>query len=212
MTARRSIDTRHQQDARFTLGVAGLAVSGLAVHDHTIGPVERSVFRAVNQLPDPLYGPGWLVMQAGNVGAAPAAGAIALCAGRPRLAVRLTLTGLITWVLAKLVKRLYRRPRPAGLIRDVHTRGREPSGLGYVSGHAGVAAGIGVAIFPELRNSARVATAVAVPVVGLCRIYVGAHLPLDVVGGAALGLAFDAAVSRLIGAERVTPQGLVRRR
>jgi undecaprenyl-diphosphatase len=35
---------------------------------------------------------------------------------------------------------------------------------------------------------------VAVPGVGLCRIYVGAHLPLDVVGGAAMGLAVDAAV------------------
>ena len=30
-------------------------------------------------------------------------------------------------------------------------------------------------------------------VIGLARIYVGAHLPLDVVGGAALGLAIDAA-------------------
>jgi undecaprenyl-diphosphatase len=33
-----------------------------------------------------------------------------------------------------------------------------------------------------------------VPVVGLTRVYVGAHLPLDVAGGAALGLAVEAAV------------------
>jgi membrane-associated phospholipid phosphatase len=31
--------------------------------------------------------------------------------------------------------------------------------------------------------------------VGLARIYVGAHLPLDVAGGAALGLAIDAAMT-----------------
>jgi undecaprenyl-diphosphatase len=35
----------------------------------------------------------------------------------------------------------------------------------------------------------------AIPAVGLARVYVGAHLPLDIVGGAALGLAIDAAVA-----------------
>lgn len=180
------------------LGVTGVVLSGLAVHDHAIGPVETAVFRAVNRLPDQLYRPGWIVMQAGNVNAAPIAGLVALRAGRPRLAARITLTGLITWALAKLIKKGYRRPRPAYLIPGVRCRGKEASGLGYVSGHTGVAAGIAVAALPVLRTPARIATAVAVPLVGLCRMYVGAHLPLDVLGGAALGLAVDAAVSRLL--------------
>ena len=37
----------------------------------------------------------------------------------------------------------------------------------------------------------------AVPVVGLARMYVGAHLPLDVVGGYAVGLAVDGVVALL---------------
>jgi membrane-associated phospholipid phosphatase len=35
----------------------------------------------------------------------------------------------------------------------------------------------------------------AIPVVGLTRVYVGAHLPLDIAGGAALGLVVEALVS-----------------
>jgi hypothetical protein len=37
----------------------------------------------------------------------------------------------------------------------------------------------------------------AAPTIGLCRIYVGAHLPLDVAGGAAMGLAVEGLVERL---------------
>ena len=194
---------RRRPARRLALGTAGVIVSGFAVHDHRIGPLESAVFRRVNGLPDRLYRAGWVVMQAGNVNAAPVAGAVALCAGRRRLAARLTLTGVLTWTLAKVLKRLYHRPRPAGLVDGVRFRGPEASGLGFVSGHAGIVAGIAVAVVPQVRGPARLAAVVAVPVVGLCRMYVGAHLPLDVVGGVALGVAVDAAVSRLVGAEPV---------
>jgi hypothetical protein len=47
----------------------------------------------------------------------------------------------------------------------------------------------------QLGALGRVLTVIAIPVVGLTRIYAGAHLPLDIAGGAALGLAVDAAVA-----------------
>ena len=198
MNLRRPRQQCHRERLRFAAGVCGVVLSGLAVDGRTTGPVETALFRAVNRLPDALYRPAWVVMQVGNVNAAPLAGLVALGAGRPRLAARLTMTGLSTWTLAKVIKRCYRRPRPARLMADVRCRGREPSGMGYVSGHAGIATGIAVAVLPELRVPARTAVALAAPVVGLCRLYVGAHLPLDVVGGAALGLALDAAVNCLL--------------
>jgi membrane-associated phospholipid phosphatase len=203
MRSARRTDTHPGADLQFALGVTGVALSGLAVHDHSIGPLETGVFRTVNRLPDRLYPPAWVLMQAGNVNAAPVAGLVALRAGRPRLAARITLTGFSTWALAKLIKRIYRRPRPAHLVADVRCRGKEPSGLGYVSGHTGVVTGIAVAAAPALRTPARGAIVAAVPAVGLCRMYVGAHLPLDVVGGAALGLAVDAVVRRLIADDAV---------
>jgi membrane-associated phospholipid phosphatase len=46
---------------------------------------------------------------------------------------------------------------------------------------------------PRLGPAGRALTLIAMPLVGLTRLYAGAHLPLDIGGGAALGLAADAA-------------------
>jgi membrane-associated phospholipid phosphatase len=90
---------------------------------------------------------------------------------------------------------MVRRPRPATLLPGTRRRGREAAGLGYLSGHAGVAVALGAAALPRFGAADRAVTPSAVPLVGLTRIYVGAHLPLDVAGGAALGLAVDAAAT-----------------
>jgi undecaprenyl-diphosphatase len=134
-------------------------------------------------------------MQLGALGASPAAAGAALLAGDRELAGRLLAGGTSAWALSKVVKRLVRRPRPAGLLAGTRCRGREPTGLGYLSGHAGVAVALGAAAFPRLGRGGRALTLAAVPVVGLTRIYVGAHLPLDVAGGAALGVVIDATLS-----------------
>ena len=52
---------------------------------------------------------------------------------------------------------------------------------------------------PGSGRAGRALTLAAVPVVGLTRIYVGAHLPLDVAGGAALGVVIDAVLSLVSG-------------
>jgi undecaprenyl-diphosphatase len=134
--------------------------------------------------------------------AVPVAARGALLTGHWRLAARMALAGVTTWTLSKLIKRVYRRPRPPALVEGVRSRGPEPSGLGYVSGHAGIAVALGVAAWSELPPRRRLPILLVVPVVGLCRIYVGAHLPLDVAGGAALGLGADAIFAWLLDAER----------
>ena len=90
---------------------------------------------------------------------------------------------------------MVRRARPADLLPDTHRRGRDATGLGYLSGHAGVAVALGASALPHLGPAGRALTLSAIPTVSLTRIYVGAHLPLDTAGGAALGLAIDAALA-----------------
>jgi undecaprenyl-diphosphatase len=153
-----------------------------------------NVFRTINQLPDALGAPTWLVMQGGNLVAVPAAAWVASASGRPRLARRILLAGVSTWALAKVVKQGVRRPRPTVLLAHARSRGRPQSGLGFVSGHAGVATALCAASLPELGHGGRRLAVAATTAIALSRLYVGAHLPLDVVGGAALGLVVEAAV------------------
>jgi undecaprenyl-diphosphatase len=182
---------------RLGLGTAALLATAGAARADRVGPLEARVFEAVNGLPDSLYRPAWVVMQLGAFGAIPAAAAAAWLAGDAELAGRLLIGGTATWGLAKLVKQVVRRPRPDSLLPGVRRRGRDATGLGYLSGHAGVAAALGAAALPRLGPAGRALVLGAMPAVGLTRVYVGAHLPLDIAGGAALGLTVDAAARML---------------
>jgi undecaprenyl-diphosphatase len=189
--------TRALADPRVRLGAgtAALLVTAMAARRNRVGPGEAAAFRAVNDLPGWLYPPAWVVMQLGTLGAAPAAAGAAWLAGNRRLAGRLLAGGTSAWALSKVVKHMVQRSRPASLLPGIRRRGREAAGLGYLSGHAGVAVVLGAAALPRLGPGGRALTVAAVPVVGLTRIYVGAHLPLDVAGGAALGVVIDVTLS-----------------
>jgi membrane-associated phospholipid phosphatase len=170
-----------------------LATAGAARRNH-VGPWEAGAFRAVNGLPDSWRLPAWGVMQLGTLSAVPCSAAAAWLAGEGELAGRLLAGGTGTWVLSKVVKQIVRRPRPVTLLPGTRRRGREAAGLGYLSGHAAVAVALGTAAMPRLGPVGRALALSVIPLVGLTRVYVGAHLPLDIAGGAALGLAVEATV------------------
>jgi membrane-associated phospholipid phosphatase len=199
---RRAADVLADPRVRLGLGTAALLGTALAVHRNRVGPGETWTFRAINGLPDSLYPPAWAVMQLGALGAAPAAASLAWLTGDGELAGRLLAGGTGTWALSKVVKQIVRRPRPGALLPGTRTRGRDPAGLGYLSGHAGVAVALGAAALPRLSPVGRALILSTVPAVGLTRVYVGAHLPLDIAGGAALGLTVDGAVSLITSAAR----------
>jgi undecaprenyl-diphosphatase len=184
------------------LGLAGLLPTASAVRQDRVGPGEARAFRAVNGLPDSWRLPAWVVMQLGAFGAVPAAAITAWLAGDGELAGRLLIGGTGTWALSKVVKQIVRRPRPVSLLPGIRRRGRDAAGLGYLSGHAGVAVALGAAALPRLGPGGRALTLSAIPLVGLTRVYVGAHLPLDIAGGAALGLAVNAAAGAAVASRR----------
>jgi undecaprenyl-diphosphatase len=149
---------------------------------------EERVFRAVNDLPDALFPPVYAVMQCGNLAAVFVTSALAAVTGRRRLAATTAITGTAVWGACKLVKPLIGRGRPAAELDGVHERGPKEAGLGFPSGHTAVATTLAVLLSPELPRPLAPMPYLIAAAVGGARMYVGAHLPLDIVGGAAIGL------------------------
>ncbi|WP_369131194.1 phosphatase PAP2 family protein [Modestobacter roseus] len=197
---------RHGGDlVRVGLGLALLGVGFLLARRGEISLLERDLFRLVNDLPTLVLPVVWAVMQLGNVVAVPTVAALAAATRRLRLARDLLVSGVLAYLGADLVKSAVQRERPAGLpVGDVLVEG-PITGLGFISGHTAVAAALATAAAPYLsRRPRRVVWALAWTV-GLARIYVGAHLPLDVLGGIGAGWAIGSLVHWVFGVPRWQP-------
>jgi membrane-associated phospholipid phosphatase len=180
-------------------GTAVLVLCALPVHADRVAGPEADAFRLVNDLPSVPFGLVWVPMQLGNLLVVPAAVLAALAFRHWRLAAGLALAGAGVYALAKVVKRFVERGRPSDLLDDVVVRGAAPHGLGFVSGHIAVVTALALVAWPWLPRWGRWVAGVGVAAVFFTRIYVGAHLPLDMVGGAALGLAVGALVRLALG-------------
>lgn len=204
MAARATV--RHHGDlVRMGLAAALFALSVLAVQRDRLSLAERDVFRLVNDLPDAVYLPVWAVMQAGNLLAPVVAGIlVVLLTRRVRLGASIATAGVATWLVAKVVKQFVERGRPAAFLDGV-LHEPETLGLGFVSGHAAVAAAIATIAAPYLPRTPRRAVWGLAWVVGFGRVYTGAHLPLDIVGGVAVGWFVGSVVHAAFGAPHYTP-------
>jgi undecaprenyl-diphosphatase len=149
---------------------------------------EEEIFEWVNDLPDALWPAIWAPMQIGSLIGSLVVVVVTFVMTRQR---RLTLAALTAsqtafWS-AKVVKQLVSRGRPATLLSNVKLR-EDASGVGYVSGHTAVAFALAAVLAPSIPRAWRPAVFGVASLVGVARLYSGAHLPLDSIGGAGLGL------------------------
>ena len=170
-------------------GVLTFVATAVRARHCRVQSTEESVFRSLNELPDSMHVPVWMVMQFGSLGAVFAAAGAAATLRRPRLATALAASGVGIWMGAKAVKHLVGRERPDSYLEQVRIRGRHQSGLGFPSGHAAVALTLAIVAASKDRPLLTTALFGAAGATATARMYVGAHLPLDVVGGLGLGMA-----------------------
>ena len=182
--------------------LAVFAGCALLVADGRVGPIERAAFHTVNGLPDWLYSP-MLLFQYLGVLAMPLVVAVgALAFRRWRLAAALVLVVPLKLALERVVKLLVERERPGTTVPDAVLRGVHPAGLSFVSGHAIITFAIAGLLGLVLPRRWAVVAFVLATLNGVARVYLGAHNPLDVVGGAAVGLAIAAVLDLVLDVAR----------
>jgi membrane-associated phospholipid phosphatase len=167
--------------------LAVFTVCAVIVANGRVGPAERTVFHAINGLPGWLYQPMLYAQYLGVLGVPLVFAAGALVWRRWRLAAALVLVVPCKLGLEQVAKLLVQRQRPGTTVPDAILRGVPHGGLSFTSGHA----------------------IITFAIAGL--LVLGAHNPLDVVGGAAIGLIIAAVLDMILDVARVHGRGPPRR-
>jgi undecaprenyl-diphosphatase len=189
----------------FVAAVAVAVAAGVVASSGEVPGWEQGIFHGINGLPDWLRGPMWLFGQFGLVLLPVGIAVVACVLRRFRLALALVL--LIPAKLAVehgVVKVLVERQRPGtsicgGDVTCGHFRDVPMEGLSFVSGHAIIAWGIATVVWPYLPRRWRWVPVVVAVLNATARVYLGAHNPLDVVGGGAIGVALGVALTVAVG-------------
>jgi membrane-associated phospholipid phosphatase len=189
---------------------AGTALCAWAVSGGTVGAFERSVFSAVNGLPDGLRPVMYGFQLLGVLGAPLLVAAVALILRRWRLALALVLLVPAKLLVEKdLLKEVVHRERPGTTIPDAVLRHVPSAGDSFPSGHAIIAFGMVVLVAPYLRHRWQLLVVAALAVLNsVARVYLGAHSPLDVLGGALAGVTLGALLGLALGVPAPPPPRL----
>ena len=185
------------------LGAVVLGASVVGARRPELPAAEQRVFRAVNGLPDSLYWPLWVPMQLGNLVVGTAVGlGVALLWRDPGLAVAVICAVALKLVAERLLRRwlqpqLAVRQRPGTSEPAARLRGDDvpASGPSFPSGHVILVAAVGTVVAAGSSATWSLLPLALMLLVGLGRVYVGAHNPLDVTAGLGAGLLVGALLS-----------------
>ena len=198
----------HPRDPRYVFVIIGSAfvflVTTLQVLSQGLfDSIERPVFQFFNSLPSGLHALMYAFTQFGGLGTLPLWIATAWYLVNKRGAISVAFTGVLAWTLAKVAKVAIQRGRPGDVLDQINLfTGETFGGYGFPSGHATFSAACAAILYYQVPNKYRKYLLLAVLLVGMSRIYLGAHFPLDIIGGWALGAFIGASSSILIGISR----------
>lgn len=120
---------------------------------------------------------------------------------RPAIFLYVTLADLIAGVSGALLRQVIDRERPPLRFPEPHPLVHVPGNPSFPSGHAATSFAC-AATLAWLTPLSPIALYALAALIAYSRVYVGVHYPLDVIGGAALGLGVATALRLLVEARR----------
>lgn len=182
---------RLQISPRWQLAFAILLfiVSAALVHNRDMAAWEISIFNGLYNLPSPFTAFFSVITHFGNIYILLGLSLLLLAKRYYHMTVRLLFVGSIAYLLTGVMKDLIGRGRPAEYITDLVYKDTVVRGSGFPSGHMALATALLLTISLYLPPKYKWVAPVGIILVGLSRIQLGVHGPMDVVGGFAIGWA-----------------------
>lgn len=179
-----------RQDKRQGRGFFGLLSIFLIAYLFTLtSSVNLYIFKQFNGIAP--YFPDWSLLLLTDLGNGVTLGLITLCfiIKRPELILRVLIASVLSLIIVPTLKQYFDAPRPAALLEAINIIGDTRLTHSFPSGHTASAFLFAGTIFfaYQYRNIKILAIGFAT-LVGLSRVIVGAHWPLDIIMGAFVGL------------------------
>lgn len=184
------VDKRLKRLKPFILvGLIAVFVWATAAAMGRVSGWEQDIFRWAYDMPDSLRGFALTVTQLGSAWLLVAlVGLLFVVRRNPKAAVVVLRNSVIGYVLVFFTKVLVARPRPDNLLEDITSREVFTYGQGFPSGHVALATIISLTVIVYLPKPWRLIAIPWILLVAWSRLYLGVHVPLDVLGGFVLGL------------------------
>lgn len=164
-------------------------ISVIASRDTEISNWEISFFNLIYTLPSFLHSLFFVITQTGSIHMLGFLLLLYLFKRRYHIVIRLLLSGTLAYMMAGVAKDLWGRGRPAEYLVDIVNLDYLVRGPGFPSGHTALATALALTLGHYVPKKYHWVIAAWIIGVGLSRMYLGIHFPLDIVGGFAIGWA-----------------------
>jgi len=185
------------------LGAALFGASAILLKTGTLG-WDESLFRTLNQVPaaaaSVLTPLSRLFLPAGILAVVVLGVVYVVARNHSVMPVAAgALSAGIAWGLAHAAKAIADRPRPYAVMADVVLRQPPAHGTSFPSSHSAVTLAVAIALVPFLARPLAAAAIGYAVLVGWSRVYLGVHYPLDILGGAGIGMAAGGVILLALG-------------